>query len=45
MSGRTGGFYADCQPYKPNPHADDAAFRQRLWDVSAALLTAHAPAA
>jgi WW domain-containing oxidoreductase len=45
MAGKTAGFYADCQPYKPNPHADDAEFRQRLWDVSAALLTAHAPAA
>jgi WW domain-containing oxidoreductase len=45
MAGKTAGFYADCQPSKPNPHADDAAFRQRLWDVSAALLTAQAPAA
>ena len=45
MAGKTGGFYADCQPYKPNPHADDAAFRQKLWDVSAALLASQAPPA
>jgi WW domain-containing oxidoreductase len=44
MAGKTGGFYADCQPSKPNPHADDTAFRQKLWDVSAALLAKHAPA-
>jgi WW domain-containing oxidoreductase len=45
VAGKTGGFYADCQPAKPNPHADDASFRQRLWDVSAAILAQHAPAA
>ena len=44
MAGKTGGFYADCQPSKPNPHADDAEFRKRLWDVSAALLEKQAPA-
>jgi WW domain-containing oxidoreductase len=44
MAGKTGGFYADCQPYKPNPHADDPGFRQRLWDVSASILAANAPA-
>jgi WW domain-containing oxidoreductase len=43
MAGKTGGYYADCQPNKPNPHADDAEFRQRLWDVSAALLEKQAP--
>lgn len=44
MAGKTGGFYADCRPYKPNPHADDPGFRQRLWDVSASILAANAPA-
>lgn len=44
VAGKTAGFYADCQPSKPNPHADDASFRQRLWDVSAAILAQHAPA-
>jgi WW domain-containing oxidoreductase len=43
MAGKTGGFYADCQPYKPNPHADDPFFRKRLWETSAAILAAHAP--
>jgi WW domain-containing oxidoreductase len=45
VAGKTAGFYADCQPAKPNPHADDASFRQRLWDVSAGILARHAPAA
>jgi WW domain-containing oxidoreductase len=45
MAGKTAGFYADCRPSKPNPHADDAAFRRRLWDVSAAILAQNAPAA
>jgi WW domain-containing oxidoreductase len=45
VAGKTAGFYVDCQPAKPNPHADDATFRQRLWDVSAAILAQHAPAA
>ncbi len=44
MAGKTGGFYADCRPSKPNPHADDPAFRQRLWDVSANILAQNAPA-
>jgi WW domain-containing oxidoreductase len=44
MAGKTGGFYADCRPYKPNPHADDHAFRERLWEVSANILEANAPA-
>jgi hypothetical protein len=44
MAGKTGGFYADCQPYKPNPHADDPAFRSLLWQTSAAILAEHAPA-
>jgi WW domain-containing oxidoreductase len=43
MAGKTGGFYADCQPSKPNPHADDSAFRYLLWEVSAAVLQKHAP--
>jgi WW domain-containing oxidoreductase len=43
MAGKTGGFYADCQPYKPNPHADDSSFRQRLWEVSARILAQHSP--
>jgi NAD(P)-dependent dehydrogenase (short-subunit alcohol dehydrogenase family) len=45
MAGKTGGFYADCQPSKPNPHADDPSFRQRLWEVSDGILAQHAPAA
>jgi WW domain-containing oxidoreductase len=44
MAGKTGGFYADCRPAKPNAHADDQAFRQRLWDVSATILAENAPA-
>jgi WW domain-containing oxidoreductase len=44
MAGKTGGFYADCRAAKPNPHADDPAFRQRLWDVSANILAHNAPA-
>jgi len=44
MAGKTGGFYADCRPAKPNPHSDDPAFRQRLWDVSASILADNAPA-
>lgn len=45
MADRSGGFYADCRPAKPNPLADDPAFRQRLWSVSETLLAGHAPAA
>jgi WW domain-containing oxidoreductase len=44
MAGKTGGFYADCAPSRPNAHADNAAFRQRLWDVSANILAENAPA-
>jgi WW domain-containing oxidoreductase len=44
MAGKSGGFYADCRPAKPNAHADDPAFRQRLWDVSANILAEKAPA-
>jgi WW domain-containing oxidoreductase len=44
MAGKTGGFYADCRPSKPNALADDPAFRQRLWDVSANILAENAPA-
>ena len=44
MAGKTGGFYADCRPAKPNAHADDPVFRQRLWDVSAKILAENAPA-
>ncbi len=44
MAGKTGGFYADCRPSRPNPHADDPAFRRRLWEVSASILAEHAPA-
>jgi WW domain-containing oxidoreductase len=44
VAGKTAGFYVDCQPAKPNPHADDATFRQRLWDVSASILAQQAPA-
>jgi WW domain-containing oxidoreductase len=43
MHDKTGGFYADCQPSKPNPHADDPSFRRRLWDTSATILAEHAP--
>ncbi len=41
----SGGFYADCQPARSNPHADDPGFRQRLWSTSEALLAQYAPAA
>jgi WW domain-containing oxidoreductase len=44
MAGKTGGFYADCAPYKPNPHADDPAFQRRLWEVSAGILAANGAA-
>jgi WW domain-containing oxidoreductase len=44
LAGVTGGFYADCRPYTPNPHADDPAFQDRLWAVSEAILAEHAPA-
>lgn len=44
LNGVTGAFYADCRPSKPNPHADDPAFQQRLWSISETLLDRHAPA-
>jgi WW domain-containing oxidoreductase len=44
VAGKTAGFYADCQPSKPNPHADDASFRQRLWEVSEGILAQYAHA-
>lgn len=39
----TGGYFADCHPTAPNHHADDPAFRERLWRVSEAILADHAP--
>jgi WW domain-containing oxidoreductase len=42
LAGKTGGFYADCQPAVPNPLADDADFRERLWTTSEAILAEHA---
>lgn len=44
LNGVTGDFYADCRPATPNPHSDDPAFRERLWQVSDAVIAAHAPA-
>jgi len=44
-AGVTGAFYADCQPARPNPHADDPAFRAKLWSISEEILAAHAPSA
>lgn len=44
LVGVTSGYYADCQPAKSNPLADDATFQQRLWSASEAILTEHAPA-
>jgi WW domain-containing oxidoreductase len=41
MAGATGGFYADCQPLKPNWHANDKAFQERLWAVSEKILAEH----
>lgn len=40
----SGGYYADCQPARPNRLSDDAGFQQRLWSVSEAILAEHAPA-
>lgn len=45
LNGVTGTFFADCRVSKPNPHADDPAFREKLWRVSETILRSHAPAA
>jgi WW domain-containing oxidoreductase len=42
LTGKTGGYYADCQPAPSNPLADDAEFRERLWTTSEAILADHA---
>lgn len=43
VEGVTGGFFADCRPAKPNAHADDPQFRERLWSVSQGILDREAP--
>ena len=42
LTGLTGGYYADCQPAKSNPLADDTSFRERLWTTSESILAEHA---
>ena len=43
MAGKSGGYYSHCQPARANPHADDPAFRERLWATSESILAEHAP--
>ncbi len=43
LASYSGGYYADCQPARPNPLSDDMAFQERLWSASEAILAEHAP--
>jgi len=37
VAGRTGGYYAHCEPAEPSPAAQDDAAALRLWQISAQL--------